>query len=216
MDREDKIAFSVIIILALIIGFLFAVPVQDGKPVLTVENGDIRTNIGGGGGIGDIDGDTGNGGAGDNEEPQTEPCEYPESFDIPAGSNWWFAGHSCPDSVRDFFSGSDDIDCFEVRSTGNVYDQRGDVVDYYDDYLEDLNWEKIDTESGYVNEQNCWAWGGLYYCEHDDKGMIAIFVFCPKTSARDATGAFGQTVGGWEYIAGKAENLNEIIDRLLD
>lgn len=220
MDRNDKILSGVIIALVLVIVFLFTVPVKDGQTVLTVENGSVGSTIGedggAGGGIGDLDNEATDGEDGaDENEPSGEPCIYPESFDYPSRS-WWFEGHRCPTAVDDFFDRSEETDCYEVASTGDPYEYRHDITDWYGEYMEDLNWELVDRESGYINREDCWVWAALYYCEYDDTGLIAMFTFCPATVSRTGTGNWGQTMGDWSYISGKAEELEEIKDEMTE
>lgn len=220
MDDDEKLALGIIAIL-FVVGFLFLAPVNNGEPVMTVENGEVGTTIGDGG-IGDLGGGGTGGDTGeeptdnDEEEPTGEPCVYPESFDIPTRS-WWFTGQRCPLSVRDFFDEADEVDCYEIDSTGDPYEYRREITSWYDDWVQDeLNWERVDVQSGYVNREDCWAWGAIYYCEYNDKGMIVLFGFCPASTERTGNGAFGQALGDWDYMSERAARIEEIVEEVMD
>jgi hypothetical protein len=219
MDDDEKIGLVILAVIA-VLAFLFLVPIQDGNTVLTVENGTIESPIGEeDGDIGDLGGDDGGDDdgtdGGTDNETQGEPCTYPESFDMPTRS-WWFVGQRCPDRVTDFFDRADEVDCFEIESTGNPYEYRNEITDWYNDYLLELNWERVDVESGYVNREEWWVWGGLYYCEYSDKGMIVLFGFCPATTSRTGQGAFGQAVGDWDYMKDRADEIEELVEYVMD
>lgn len=213
---EDGVIALIIIIALLIGGAIFLhsegynLNPVDNEPFAPSEDEGFESPGGGGSSP-----DGGDGTDENDQVDQGEPCTFPDSFDIPSRS-WWFEGSGCPPEVDEFFDRADDVDCYNVESTGNPYEYRREITSWYDGVLEDEGWAEVDTTSGYVNREECWAWGTLRYCEYNDKGMIALFVFCPATTERTGNGVWGQAVGDWDYMKDRADEMEAIIDELTD